>query len=389
MLMAKRRDPHNPFEDFDEGEFQPPAGGTPAEAPATQTEAELVSGEAIVEAISVDQAYPDLYQTRHPVLPPEVRERFWDGEIDCFQAAREWLAYAEQDPVHQERVQELLHMGGTFQTEGQVNPITGRWAMVGDNEFVFLIETGERRYWAAILQAVLSDAAELPTINVVGYERTSRRRQFLENIHQANPSAVSQARGIAALLLDLRGVTPPVERPDDLYTYFRQALDFEVSAEEWEQLSDITGLSDRRMRQVLSVLQLPTPLLDVADLYELASRQLLEIVRRPAFRWKELVRQAVIEKSDQEAEIPDWLFQDQARPTQKAKSDRRRDPATVALGGVRRFRNALRSVEGNEQDAVIGRLATDIAVEEDAGETLDYLKRLALEVEVRLQDEGA
>jgi hypothetical protein len=179
-----------------------------------------------------------------------------------------------------------------------------------------------------------------------------------------------------------------VERPDDLYTYFRQALDFEISAEEWEQVSAITGLSDRRMRQALSILQLPTPLLDVADLYELASRGLLEIVRQPNFRWKELVRQAVIEKSDQEAEIPDWLFQDEERTTQRAKSDHRRDPATVALGGVRRFRNAVRSVEGDERDAVIGRLATDIAVEQGAGETLDFLKRLVQEVEVRLQAEG-
>lgn len=205
--MVKRRDPQNPFEEFESADnFQ---SEHLTDSPSVQEGDELVSGEAIVEAISVDQAFPDPYQTRHPLLPPGIRELFWDREIDCFQAASEWLAYAENDPVHRERIDELLHMGSTFQTDGQVNPVTGRWAMDENNEFKFLIETGERRYWAAIVQSILSGAMEIPTINVVGYERTSRRRQFLENIHHANPSAVSQARGIAALLLDMRGITPP------------------------------------------------------------------------------------------------------------------------------------------------------------------------------------
>ncbi|NIU44133.1 MAG: hypothetical protein GWM98_09205, partial [Nitrospinaceae bacterium] len=71
---------------------------------ADQEANELVSGEAVVEAIHVDQAFPDPFQTRHPLLPPGIRERFWDGEIDCFQAAREWLEYAESDPVHKARI---------------------------------------------------------------------------------------------------------------------------------------------------------------------------------------------------------------------------------------------------------------------------------------------
>ncbi|NIR54636.1 MAG: hypothetical protein GWM98_09210, partial [Nitrospinaceae bacterium] len=252
----------------------------------------------------------------------------------------------------------------------------------------FLIETGERRYWAAILQAVVSGDSEVPTINVVGYDRTSRRRQFLENIHHANPTAVSQARGIAALLLDMRGIEPPSDRPKDLYKFFRQALEFEVSAEEWNELASITGISDRRMRQVLSILRLTSPLLDAADLYQLASRQLLEIVRQPAFRWKELVREAVLEKGAKEDEIPDWFLHEEKKSTdsKRKKGDRRRDPATVALGGVRRFRNAVVAVKSTDRDAVIGRLATDIAVDKNSKETLGFLQQLVRQLEMRLQD---
>ncbi|HJS29578.1 MAG TPA: hypothetical protein VJ768_08145 [Anaerolineales bacterium] len=384
-----RRDPQNPFEEFAEKAIYQPEPAPPETTPLeTVEEPELVSGEAIVESIPVNQAFPDPYQTRHPLLPPGIRERFWDGEIDCFQAAQEWLEQAENDPGAQSRIRELLHMGNSFQTEGQVNPITGRWAAVGKNEFIFLIETGERRYWATVLQAVDADGAQVPTINVVGYQHTSRRRQFLENIHQADPSAVSQARGIAGLLLDLRGVDPPTERPEDIYAYFRQALEFEVSAEEWNNLAAITGLSDRRMRQALAILLLPTPLLDLADMYGVASRQLIEIVRAPDYRWQELLREAALEKGASEEELAAWFLRDDERTRKDAprlKQDRRRDPATIALGGLRRFSNAVNGVAPKERDAVIGRLATDMAVEETAGDTLKFLQRLVQEIEVRVE----
>lgn len=143
------------------------------------------------------------------------------------------------------------------------------------------------------------------------------------------------------------------------------------------------------MRQVLSILQLTSPLLDAADLYQLASRQLLEIVRQPAFRWKELVREAVLEKGAKEDDIPDWFLHEEQKSrkvAQRKKTDRRRDPATVALGGVRRFRNAIVSVKSKEREAVIGRLATDIAVDKNSKETLEFLQRLVQQLEMRMQD---
>jgi hypothetical protein len=112
-------------------------------------------------------------------------------------------------------------------------------------------------------------------------------------------------------------------------------------------------------------------------MYGVASRQLVE-----------LVREAVLEKGAAEEALAGWFLQEDAhaqKASPQGKQDRRRDPATIALGGLRRFRNAVGAVGHPEQDAVIGRLATDIAVEENVEETLNFLQRLVQEIEVRVQ----
>jgi hypothetical protein len=381
--MPKRRDAKNPFDEFVSGEDF----GTEVKS-AEQGEADF-GVTAAVESIPVDQVFPDVYQSRHPILPSGIRERFWDGEIDCFQAAREWLEMAKDHPAYQARIDELLHMGQSFQTEGQVNAITGRWAVMEDNRFVFIIETGERRYWATILAAVVEGFTEPPRINVIGYETTSRKRQVLENRHQSPPGAVSQAREIAMLLLDAMGIASPIDRPKDIYDYFRRALTYRVPQEMWDELQAVTGLTDRRMKQVLSLLKLPSYLLDWADVYDLPSRQLREIIRAPESQWEHLIQEAIAEKVNLESELLPSVRADQQVKQRKQKSGGRRDPVKIALGGIRRFRNAVYSAkEEKKQTAMIGQLATDIVVDEqkEAGNTVLFLEQLAGEIRVRLDN---
>lgn len=388
-MMAKKREAKNPFDEFvGEDAFGVEAKSMTGNEAPMQGETDY-GVTAAVEAIPVDQVFPDVYQSRHPILPSGIRERFWDGDIDCFQAAREWLEMAKDHPAYQARIDELLGMGRSFQTEGQVNAITGRWAVMGDNQFIFLIETGERRYWATILAAVVEGFTETPRINIIGYETTSRKRQVLENRHQSPPGAVSQAREIATLLLDAMGVAPPVDRPEDIYDYFRQALNYRVSQATWEDLQLITGLTPRRMLQVLSLLKLPSYLLDWADVYELPSRQMLEVIRASESEWEPLIQQAIAEKVNSEAELSPALRADKPNKLRRQKDDNRRDPVKVALGGIRRFRNAVYSVRKNEhQAAMIGRLATDIVIDEQekAADTVLFLEQLAGEIRVRIEN---
>ena len=51
-----------------------------------------------------------------------------------------------------EQVDRLLKMGLSFEEHGQIKPITGSWVEASDGSYIFQIETGERRFWAACLQ---------------------------------------------------------------------------------------------------------------------------------------------------------------------------------------------------------------------------------------------
>jgi hypothetical protein len=362
--------------------------------------------EALIETIHASQAMPDRFQTRHPILPAEIRYRFWRSEIDCFQAAREWLELANQDVARAEQVNALIDMGSSFEEEGQVNAITGQWQPTPSGAR-FVIETGERRFWAAVLFATLHGITD-PSIRVTVAANTSRKRQVIENQHNSKPGAVSQAREIAAVLLEMRSVAPRYDDLDgDPYDYFRQVNTLSVKQAELKKLGELTRitLTPQRVNQILKILEFPTPLLDVADLYELSSRRLLKISTFPREDWNALLTQAVEEKAaqmadpqlrdgmnnfqglDAEAEIDDGPAV--GKPEKGSRfytADRRAQPAVKALTGLRRFFNTLARCDASLRAALIDQIADEIAGSGDQGaENLAALEELASMIRARLK----
>jgi len=241
------------------------------------------TGSALVERIerlTPSQMLPDRFQPRR-LLPAEIRADFYGGRINCYQAALEWLALARTDSGMEQEVQRLLAMGSSFDEHGQIKSITGKWELAPSGEYVFIIETGERRFWAACLQYASSGAADEPLLRVEVVDRPTRQRQVLENRHAEPPSAVEQACEVAALILAEMGIKPEPDLADD-YDFFRIARTQRMPAGLWEKITPIMQLTRPRMVQLLNILQLPTTQLDLADRYRLSERVLREILRRRA-----------------------------------------------------------------------------------------------------------
>ena len=132
-----------------------PTTAPPTERP--QPKAEVEAPVERIERLAPSQMRPDRFQPR-PILPMEVAQRYFAGSIDCYAAAAEWLRMAEQDPGMRRQIQTLLAMGDSFTDHGQIKPITGAWVAGRDAQYVFQIETGERRFWAACIQRVREKA---------------------------------------------------------------------------------------------------------------------------------------------------------------------------------------------------------------------------------------
>ena len=182
--------------------------------------------------------------------------------------------------------------------------MTGSWVALPDGRYIFMIETGERRFWAACLRAVRDHLTDEPLLRVEVIEHPTRQRQVLENRHAEPPSAVGQSCEVAGLILAELGIAPDPAVADE-YDYFRQARAQRMPAGLWEKIMPIMQLTRPRMVQLLNILQLPTALLELADRYRLPERVLREVLSLPREHWERTLRTAIQEQltADQVADM--------------------------------------------------------------------------------------
>jgi len=370
----------NAFDDLDnQGSQKPkiapsPQKATPDAAPAAVER---------IERLKPSQMFPDRFQPRR-LLPAEIRADFYSGHINCYQAALEWLALARTDPGMEQEIQKLIAMGSSFDEHGQIKSITGKWALGSSGEYVFIIETGERRFWAACLQYASSGAETEPLLRVEVVEKPTRQRQVLENRHAEPPSAVEQACEVAALILAEMGIQPDTDLADD-YDYFRIARTQRMPVGLWDKVTPVMQLTRPRMVQLLNILQLPTNQLDLADRYRLSERVLREILASPRDHWERMVRLSIQNQltSDEIAEI--------VTPARETETTPRRpmtpilpEPGRQAARSLRRFVQTLHELDRMGQDQALDEIANTMVVRGLGSESLTLLEELSRLIRARL-----
>jgi hypothetical protein len=357
------------------GEVVPTASAAPPQAEA-------------IERVGASQIRPDRFQPR-PVLPVEIQSRFFDGKIDWRQAARDWLALAETEPGHSARVRELVAMAETIDEHGQIKPITGSWVEGASGGFLFLIETGERRFWGVCLRHVAEGRKGEPSLRVEAVSRPSLQRQILENRHAEPPSAVAQAREIGALVLNSLEVRADSGLRDP-YDFFRQAIQLpdrqRLPRGIWPKLEELMQLSSRRMHQLLAILEMPTALLEKADRYNLSYSVLEAVLQAPANQRKALIDQAVeqsltAEQVEQVAAAGPKTVGGPAAPPPK------KDPVRSALRGLRGFANSFQKVNARTRERMLDDMADELYVagRDEVEAVVELLDRLGKRLRTRLR----
>lgn len=377
-MPAKKR--YSAFEDLnsngnDQPKIQPPVVTPPANQVAPAVER--------IERLKPSQMQPDRYQPRR-LLPAEIRADFFSGAINCYQAAMEWLALARSDPGTAQEIDRLLAMGSSFEEHGQIKSITGKWVLNSNGEYVFQIETGERRFWAACLQYASSGAEDEPLLRVEVVEKPTRQRQVLENRHAEPPSAVEQACEVASLILAELGIEPESDVTDD-YDYFRIARTQRMPAGLWDRLTPIMQLTRPRMVQLLNILQLPSSQLDLADRYRLSERVLREILSSPRDQWERMIRLSIQNQltSDEVAEIAAPQPSETALP-RRASTPILPEPGRQAARSMRRFVQTLSELDRKGQDQALDEIADTLVVKGNGKEALTFLEELTRLIRARL-----
>ena len=346
-------------------------------------EAEKAPAVERIERLAPSQMMPDRFQPRR-LLPASLREEFYSGRRDCYQTALEWLAMARADPGTAAEVEKLIAMGSSFSEHGQIKSITGKWVSTPQGNYVFQIETGERRFWAACLQHVSGDAKEEPLLRVEVVDHPTRQRQVLENRHAEPPSAVEQACEVASLILAELNIEPDPRNSDD-YDFFRQARTQRMPAGLWERVIPIMQLTRPRMVQLLNILQFATPLLEMADRYRLSERVLREILSTPREQWERMIKLSIQNQltSDEVAEyIP---------PTPTTESAPRHAPAPIlpepgrqAAKSLRRFVLTISEMDRVGRDQALDEIADTLVVKGSGKASLELFEELSRLIRVRI-----
>ena len=336
-----------------------------------------------IERLTPSEMMPDRFQPRR-LLPAHIRNPFFNREIDCYQAASEWLKFSQHDSGVKAEIERLLNLGSSFDAHGQIKPITGSWVNDEKGNFYFLIETGERRFWAACLQRVTTHTNEEPSLRVEVIENPTRQRQVLENRHAEPPSAVEQACEVAALILAEQNKLPDQKASDD-YEYFRIARDQRMPAGLWDKIIPIMQLTRPRMVQLLNILQLPSHLLELADRFRLPERVIREILNQPAAEWEGLIRQS-IQNSLTSDDIAEQIVEKEeiSRENKTVPAKSPSTPKKMALRSMRRFTRVFRRINRLEQSEILDHMADELYVNKQAKDTLEILDELATLLRARL-----
>lgn len=326
-----------------------------------------------IERLHPSQMIPDRFQPRR-LLPGMLRHAFFSGQIDCYQAARQWLQLGARNPAVQAEIDRLLAMGGSFEEHGQIKPITGAWTENALGEYVFQIETGERRFWAACLRRIKNNDKDEPNLRVEVVPKPTRTRQVLENRHAEPPSAVGQACEVASLILDALGETPDPQIEDE-FEYFRGA-NRRKPAGLWEKITPVMQLTRPRMEQLLDILNLPTPLLEQADRHRIPERVLREVIAAPQDQWE-----SVLNTSIQNSLTSDDVAALTNKPRPAPKVDKHqpaiKDPATTALQAMIRFSAAMNQLDELTQQAVLDELSDEFVINGQSEALAGQLSELA------------
>jgi hypothetical protein len=229
--------------------------------------------------VDIFKIYPDTSQPRR-AIPVAVRGAWQINPNEMVEFLNHWAGYTGvniplylsndpdfdrpeyTDPVTLALV-DLIDLAISIKVDGLSNPIT-----VIRNEDTYRIETGERRWMAYHLLNQYDVNGDWNTIPARDIGEFNVWRQASENGARANLNAISKARQLALLLMDLHGSHNfrPIQTFQHEKDFYAQAANKRTPRGKREMLVTVMGLKHGKQVQYhLKLLTLPKPVWEAAD----------------------------------------------------------------------------------------------------------------------------
>ena len=222
-----------------------------------------------VVKVNVLNIQPDFMQSRL-ILPDTIAGPYMSGAIDTHQAGKSYLELASDHDGVYRVVEELIKLGESIHTHGQIKPITGQF-----NSNIFILESGERRFWGTVLyHLTLGTNLDSVTLEALPSDHISRVRQIEENERNSSPNSITKARSISALILEYLNIKPDLKQFNSRHDYFRLANQKRIPIEAWNYVEQVMGLKRRICEYYLALLNLPDDVIEMLNIYDIPEKQI-------------------------------------------------------------------------------------------------------------------
>lgn len=340
----------------------------------------MINNRQSVYRVPVSMIRPDRFQARI-LLPLPLRSAFYSGTRTWRETVQDWFALAKTDRLNRRMLDELIVLGDSLHDTGQIKPVTGQ-IVNEDGRDVFKMLTGERRFWATAIQAVLSESPEEPYVLGLIDNQPSLEKQIAENMAYKALTPVGKARAAARLVLEANQIEPAEGEKE--VDFFRRVTDLRLNDEVKEVLQKNLQMERTYFGRLMNFFALPEASLELADRAEMPERVLREIMRYDASLWPAAVE--YFAEFDNRSYLDVQAFLE--RESGKTQTRKPRIPADPLTKSARSLKKVLLGMDELPQEDKSGSLADALIGDSDkkeAQEMADKIAALSQAVQMRVK----
>ena len=340
----------------------------------------MVNHRQSVYRVPLSMVRPDRFQARL-ILPLALRKDFYEGKTAWNEVVRNWFELARNDRLIAQEIAELTVLGDSLHDTGQIKPVTGQ--VVNENGHdVFKMLTGERRFWATAIKAVLEKQATEPYVLALIDNQPTIEKQIAENMAYKALTPVGKARAAARLVLELHQIHPGENETES--AFFRRVADVRLDENTKDTLQKTLQMERTYYGRLMKFFELDEKELELADKSEMPERVLREIMQYDRSLWSEAVAFFASHEGRTYLDVHAFLERQSGHEVGR-KARIPLDPTTKSARSLRRLLNGIEDLPADDKPGSIADALLGDVDREEARQLVARMETLTAALKQRLE----
>ena len=340
----------------------------------------MVNHRQSVYRVPLSMVRPDRFQARL-ILPLALRKDFYSGKSSWLEVVRNWFELARNDRLLAQEISELTMLGDSLHDTGQIKPVTGQ--VVSENGHdIFKMLTGERRFWATAIKAVLEGQQAEPYVLALIDNQPTTEKQIAENMAYKALTPVGKARAAARLVLESHQIHPG--EADSETAFFQRVSEVRLDDDTKDMLQKTLQMERTYFGRLMKFFELDEKELEIADKSEMPERVLREIMQYDRALWSDAVVFYASHEGRTYQDVHAFLERQSGHDVGR-KVRLPLDPTTKSARSLRRLLNDIQELPAEDKDGSLADALLGDVDREEARQLVARMETLTAAMKRRLE----